>query len=239
MCTSISAGRAAVDGGATLISRNEDCLRGNWNKFLMERPEPEYVANVDIVVSGETWTLGNGMKVPVPANRFRYGGAPDAGATGEASGPVGHQFFYEERGVNACNFGISATNSLSMNDKAAKADPLQPHCLAESIIPTLLLPQATSARHAVDLLAGYMAANGASEANGVLLSDPDEVWYFEIGSHRHWIAVRIPDDAYLVVANQMRVHGVDLDAEDVRHSPGVFEFVSEHGLLEKIGRAHV
>ena len=84
MCTSISAGRAAVAGGATLISRNEDCLRGNWNKYLMDRPAPEYVANKDIVVTDGVWTLGNGMKVPVPDAAYRYGGAPDAGATGEA-----------------------------------------------------------------------------------------------------------------------------------------------------------
>lgn len=46
--------------------------------------------------------------------------------------------------------------------------------------------------------------------------------------------MRIPDDKYLVVSNSMRIHDVDLtDTEHVLSSDGLYDFVIEHGLLEK------
>jgi dipeptidase len=129
---------------------------------------------------------------------------------------------------------VSATNSLSINDKANTADPLLASGgIAESVIPTLILPQAETALEAVELLGQYVEKYGASEVNGVLFGDPEESWYFENGSAHHWIAVRIPTEAYLVVANGMRVHGVDLDDVNVRHSKELFPFIVQHQLLEQ------
>ena len=54
----------------------------------------------------------------------------------------------------------------------------------------------------------------------------------EIGSGHHWIAVRVPDDSYAMVANGLRIHGVNLDSADVLHSPKLLEFVREHKLLD-------
>lgn len=49
----------------------------------------------------------------------------------------------------------------------------------------------------------------------------------------HWIAVKVPDDSYAMIANGLRIHGVDLDAPDVMHSKGLLDFVKQHKLLEK------
>jgi dipeptidase len=138
-----------------------------------------------------------------------------------------------ERGINEKNLAVSATNSLTINPNAAKADPLLASGgIAECVIPTLILPQAETAVEAVRLLGSYVEQYGASEVNGVLFGDPDAVWYFENGSAHHWIAVKVPDDNYLVVANGMRVHGIDLESSDVLCSDGLYEFVVENGLLE-------
>jgi len=231
MCTSIICGKNATADHVVLIARNEDYGSNNWNKYMKFRKEAPYSQEQEI------WKLGNGLQVPVPEHAFSYCSMPDAQGQEEADYAIGDHFLFEARGINEKNVAISATNSLQMNDKASAADPLGKRGMEESIIATLLLPQATSARHAVELLGGYVSEYGASEANGILMSDENEAWYFEIGSRYHWIAVRVPDDSYLVVPNCMRVNGVDLDDTDnVASSDGVYEFVSKNRLLENPDR---
>ncbi len=233
MCTSVAVGRKATKDQVILIARNEDCLNANWNKFLIYRDKPEYLASPNTVQNGQ-WVLGNGLTVPVPDVAYTYSGTPDAGSATEATSAIGNYFFFEERGINEKNFAISATNSLTMNKQATSVDPLVPEAgVIEAVIPTLLLPQAHSAQHAVELLGQYVETHGAGEANGVLLADLNESWYFEIGSGHHWIAVRIPADQYIVVANGMRVHGVDItDTASTRCSDGLFDFACKHKLLD-------
>jgi dipeptidase len=234
MCTSIAVGRDASIDGSLLVARNEDCQRASWNKAMIRRTQPEWLAFPNSVANG-MWTLGNGMRVSVPATSYAYTGMPDASAA------IGNRFLFEERGVNSCDFAISATNSMTTNPAAQAADPFvgdtatgEGAGLAESILPTLLLPQSRCVSHALDLLSGYMETVGASESNGLFLADPSGTWYVEIGSGHHWIAVRVPAGACIAVANALRVHGVDLeDTANVRHSAGLLGFVRDHWLLAK------
>lgn len=236
MCTSILAGRGASADGQVSLARNEDFTRNNWNKHLAYRRLPQYAVPASPSVEDGVWTLGNGLPVPVPARGYAYSAMPDAAGPSEASHAIGDDFFFEERGVNERNVAVSATNSMTANERASAADPFGSTGVAESVIPTLLLPQAESARHGAQLLGEYVTRFGASEPNGVLIGDPDECWYTEIGSARHWVAVRVPDGAYLAVANGMRVHDVDLDSDEVLHSPGLFEFAVRAGLPGRLDR---
>jgi dipeptidase len=229
-------GRGASAGGQVILARNEDFTRNNWNKYLAYRHLPQYAVPGTPSVAEGVWTLGNGLAVPVPARRFAYSAMPDAAGPSEASHGIGDDFFFEERGVNDRNVAVSATNSMATNPKAAAADPFGSVGVAESVIPTLVLPQAESARHGASLLGDHVTRFGAIEPNGVLIGDPDECWYVEIGSARHWVAVRVPDGAYLAVANGMRVHDVDLDSDRVLHSPGLFEFAVRAGLPGELDR---
>lgn len=231
MCTSIMAGKEATAGGVAIVSRNEDFVRNNWNKYLTYRPLPQYKVPGTPSVAGEVWTLGNGMAVPVPEAAHPYSAMPDAAGASEASSGIGDGFYFEERGVNGRNVAVSATNSMTSNERAEQADPFVSPGVAESVIPTLILPQAHTARHGVRLLGSYVEERGAQEPNGVLIADLDECWYVEIGSGHHWIAVRVPGDAYIAVANGMRVHGVDLDADGTLHSAGLFDWVRDNRLL--------
>lgn len=240
MCTSVAFGTAATAGNLLILARNEDFTRPNWNKYLAYRPVPQYALPGTTSVTDGRWTLGNGLVVPVPANSFSYSCMPDAAADTEASHNTSYGYFFEERGVNARNVAITATNSMATNARAAAADPFVAVGIQEAIITTLILPQAETARHGVELLGGYVEQFGASEGNGVLIGDQTECWYVEIGSAHHWIAVRVPDDQYLVVANDMRVHDVDLDAGraagTLMYSDDLFEFVEKYQLLENPDR---
>ncbi|MGM0881691.1 MAG: C69 family dipeptidase [Bacillota bacterium] len=240
MCTSVIAGKKATSDGTTLIARNEDFGINNWNKYMKYRSKPQYSTKNEVDPSTEKmWTLGNGLQVPVPSKSFSYCSIPDAAGNEEAAYSIGDHFYFEERGINECNVAISATNSMGINEKALSADPLVSVGIEESIILTLILPQSESAREAVELLGNYVETYGASEGNGILISDANEVWYFEVGSCHHWIAVRVPEDSYVVIANCMRVHSIDLeDTENVKHSKGLYDFVVQHHLLDNPERNH-
>jgi dipeptidase len=67
---------------------------------------------------------------------------------------------------------------------------------------------------------------------GIALADKHEAWYLENGGGHQWVAVRIPDDAYFVSANQGRIHQVDLgDQQNVMAAPGIAGFARDSGLL--------
>ncbi|OWY38405.1 dipeptidase [Xenophilus sp. AP218F] len=221
-CTSLIVGKQASADGSLMIARNEDYYINNWNKRQVIHPRRE-------AAKDEQLAFKNGLKVPAPKTLYRYTGLMDwNGDTLSGDG------LYEERGVNEFNVAISATNSAQVNPKAAAADPLVESGVIEAAIPSLILPQARTAREGVELLGRYVTQYGAGEGNGVLIADTGEAWYFEIGSGHHWLAYRVPQDGYLVVANGLRLHGIDLhDKDNVIASPGLADFVRKHQLLPK------
>ena len=221
-CTAVAVGKNASASGALIIARNEDFSINNWAKHMVVHPR-------QTIEDGTVWTLSNGLKVPAPKVAYRYTSIADWDAYQHSNdGKV-----FEERGVNEYNVAMSSTTSAEVNDKAKAVDPLVDTGIIEEVMPTLILPQAKSAREAVQLLGHYVEQYGAGEGNGIQFSDKDEIWYMEIGSGHHWMAVRVPDDQYLIMANGLRIHGVDLnDKQNVMASRGVYDFVKKHNLLK-------
>lgn len=219
-CTGLIVGKSASIDGSIMIARNEDFGINNWNKHLAYRPAQKN--------ESETWKLGNGLEVPMPKEFFAYSAIPDWDANTVDS----QSKFYEERGINEYNVAISATTSAEINEKALKVDPLIDDGVIEAIIPTLILPQAKTAKEGVTLLGEYIEKYGAGEGNSLYIADINEVWLVEIGSGHHWIAVKVPDDSYAMIANGLRIHGVNLNSKSVMHSKGLVEFVNQHKLLD-------
>ncbi|MCF7523844.1 C69 family dipeptidase [Levilactobacillus brevis] len=59
----------------------------------------------------------------------------------------------------------------------------------------------------------------------------------EIVSGHHWVAQRIPDDAYAVVANQLAIEDIDFDRpQDFLTSADIRQFVQRHRLNPDGGR---
>lgn len=223
-CTGLIVGKGASSDGSVMIARNEDFGVNNWNKYL------EYRAAQDN--KGSDWKLGNGLVVPMPKHFYAYSAIPDW----DAKSVDNDGRFYEERGINEHNVAISATTSAEVNAKVAKVDPLVKNGVIEAIIPTLILPQAENARHAVELLGHYVETYGAGEGNSLYIADINQAWLFEIGSGHHWIAVKVPDDSYAMIANGLRVHGVNLTSKGVLHSKGLVEFVKNNKLLDSVNK---
>lgn len=219
-CTSFLAGKLATLDGSTLIARNEDNGVAIWPKRTVMHPADE--AREQPFVS-----KGNGFTTLLPEHAVQYSAVPD---NDPSAGDYG------ESGINANNVAMSATESAYTNSRVLGVDPLVADGIAEDAMLTVTLPYVDSARAGIERLGHLVSTAGAAESNGVLFSDTDEVWYMEIVSGHHWVAQRIPDDAYAVVANQLAIEDIDFDSHDFLTSPNLRQFVQEHRLNPDGGR---
>ncbi|PSU89400.1 dipeptidase [Photobacterium kishitanii] len=218
-CTGLIVGKKATIDGSIIIARNEDYEVNNWNKYQVYRPKE--------INTTKLWSLGNGLVVPMPDVLYAYSAMPDWNAKQIAP----KSKYFEERGINQFNVAVSATTSVDINERAQQSDPLVKHGVIEANIPTLVLPQAKTAQQGIELLGSYIEKYGAGEGNSLYIADINQAWLMEIGSGHHWIAVKVPDDSYAMLANGLRIHGINLDSKEVLHSKGLFEFVQLHKLL--------
>ncbi|WEV65688.1 C69 family dipeptidase [Bifidobacterium sp. ESL0764] len=114
----------------------------------------------------------------------------------------------------------SVASSSHIAEAVAGARREIPGGIGEEDIITLVLPYVRSAREGVKRLGGLLERYGTYEANGVSISDGDEVWYLEsIGGH-HWIARRVPDDCYAAIPNQLGLDHFDLVEALAEPKPG-------------------
>jgi dipeptidase len=127
---------------------------------------------------------------------------------------------------------MSATETITSNPRVLAADPLveyvaargtagspdyepeRPGGIGEEDMVTLVLPYMESARDGVLRMGALLEQYCTYEMNGIAFQDADEIWWMEtIGGH-HWIARRVPDDAYVTMPNQLGIDRFDLaDAE--------------------------
>lgn len=134
--------------------------------------------------------------------------------------------------INEHNVCLMGGENLLMdrNDRAAQADPLVENGVAGGIR-FIALTQSRTARECVERIGRYYTEYGNKFPCAVGVFDTEEAWYIEGGGGSTWLAVRVPDDCYLVQSNGYRINEVDWDdTENMMCSPGLKEFVIEKGL---------
>ncbi|WP_203649225.1 C69 family dipeptidase [Secundilactobacillus yichangensis] len=215
-CTSVLVGKNASIDGSVMIARNDDT-------FLPLTPQRFYMHQPAETEGKILQSTQNGFEAPLPKNAVRYQATPNV--------EVDKVGLYEESGINAHNVAMSATESVYGNPNALAFDPLVEDGMAEDTMQTMVLPVITSARNGVQVLGELIKKYGSPEGNGVLFADKDEAWYMEIVTGHHWVAQRVPDDAFVITANQVAIRTVDFDDPDnFMYSDGIQAFVSEHHL---------
>ena len=236
-CTTILVGKNASYDGSTLVARNEDSSNGVFEPKRMRVVHPDEQPRVYTSVLSH-------LTVELPDNPMRYTSVPDV--------VPGHGI-WAEAGFNELNVGMSATETLTTNERVRGADPLvdyvpakgnegedgyvpaQPGGLGEEDMVTLVLPYAKSARDGVRILGELLERYGTYENNGIAFSDVDEIWWLEtIGGH-HWMARRVPDDVYVVMPNQLGLDMLDLDDALGEQK----DFICSADLREFINRYHL
>lgn len=206
-CTTILVGKKASCDGSTMIARNDDSGAGHFTpkKFVVVRPEDQPKVYQSVI---------SHVKVELPENPMRYTAVPNA-LEGEG--------IWAASGVNEAGVGMTATETITSNPRVLGADPLvvyqpaedgkeeAPGGIGEEDIVCLVLPYIHSAREGVKRLGSLLEQYGTYEMNGIAFQDPDEIWWLEtIGGH-HWMARRVPDEAYVVMPNQLGIDSFDLE----------------------------
>lgn len=197
-CTSMIVGKNASIDGSIMIARNEDS-KSSWPKNYVIHARKDF-SNPQNFSSND-----NGFKMPLPKMRAKYSATP------EWTDKFG---LFEENGFNEYGVAMSATESTYTNDLALGADPLEKDGIGEEAMVTVVLPYVKTAREGVARLGQIVEHYGTSESNGILFADQDEAWYMETGGGHRWVAQRIPDDSYAVIANQSAIQEIDFDDPD-------------------------
>lgn len=236
-CTTILVGKNASWDGSTIIARDDDSGSGRYDPKRLVTVHPDdqprhYRATISHV------------EIDLPDDPCRYTIAPNV---------LPNRGVLAEAGVNIHNVCMSATETIAVNERVLAADPMvvfkpaqgnpddagyvpeQPGGIGEEDIITLVLPYVSTAREGVLRLGELLETYGTYEANGIAISDVDEIWYVEtIGGH-HWIARHVPDDCYAAIPNQLGIDDFDLDdafGEQREHmcSADLVEFIAAHHL---------
>lgn len=214
-CTSILIGRSASTDGSVMIGRNEDS-KASWPKHFVVHPAQTFSETQQFKSKDNSFTM------PLPKTAMRYTATP------EWTTKYG---LFEEDGINEANVAMSATESAYSNALVLAADPLVADGIQEEAMVTVVLPYVTSAREGVQRLGKLVETYGTAETNGILFADLHEAWYLETGAGHQWVAQRIPDDGYAVVANQLAIQQIDFtDHDNFMFADGIEDFVQQHHL---------
>lgn len=213
-CTTIIVGKNVSADGSILVGRNVDAGAGN---------HPIHFIKHAALAKGFTFqSVQSKFSYQMPDGLLSYTGLPDFDGKSQS---------YEEAGFNSAGISMSATETINSSDKALAADPYVKDGLTESEVTSVILPQIKSARQGVELLGHIIDTQGSGEGFGIVFADKNEAWYLENGAGHQWVAVRIPDNAYFVSANQGRIREIDLkDTQNVMTSKGLVDFAVKNKL---------
>ena len=183
-CTTLLVGKKASYDGSTMTARNEDSGSTGFTAKKMTVVHPEQQPKVYRSVLSH-------VEIPLPENPMRYTAMPNANPK---------EGIWGAAGVNSANVSMTATETLTSNERVLAADPMVrlipaegdkaeiPGGIGEEDMVTLVLPYIGSAREGVLRLGALLSQYGTYEMNGIAFQDADEIWWLEtIGGH-HWIA---------------------------------------------------
>lgn len=202
-CTTLLVGKKASNDGSTMIARSEDA-QFEPKKMVVVNPGQQpriYKSKISHVT------------IELPKNPMRYTANPNAS---------NHEGIWAANGINEANVGMSATETISTNQRVLGADPYVVYVpkkgknkeiiggIGEEDFVTIVLPYIKSAREGVLRLGSLLEKYGTYESNGIAFNDENEVWWLEtIGGH-NWMAKRIKDDEYAIIPNWMGIDNFDL-----------------------------
>lgn len=203
MCTTILVGKGASYDGSTLVARIEDSSAGMFKakKFIVVEPKDQPISYKSVRTDCE---------IELPKNPMRYTCLPNVKKWRGVWGACG---------VNEKNVSMTATETITSNERVLGADPLiefEPYILkkggiGEEDFVVITLPYVSTAKEGAKRLGSLIEKYGTYESNGIAFQDENDIWWFEtIGGH-HWIARRVPDDVYVVMPNQFGLDHFDFE----------------------------
>lgn len=231
-CTGVYVGSEVSANGSSYMGRSEDI--GDLYGKIFGVAEAKQIPEGAIYKDAYGFQMDY-QKVGYPKQTYAYTYVKDSPAyeetmLDEAGKPIGEA--YGEAGQNEKGVSITATVSTKYNEKAEAADPLVETGFCEISMTSLILGGAATAKEGVDLMAAIIDEYGAGECNSIMISDPNETWYFEIVSGHQYAAVKLPADKVSVQPNIMLLGVIDVnDTENVVASDDLVTLAKENDFL--------
>ncbi|MGT2771706.1 C69 family dipeptidase [Streptococcus marimammalium] len=222
-CTTILVGKNASYDGSTMIARTEDSQNGEFTPkhFVVFNKEDQPKKYHSVLSSFE---------MSLDETPMCYTAVPDA---------LRKDGLWAAAGINEENVAMSATETITTNSRVLGADPLVSSGVGEEDMVTLVLPYIHSAREGVERLGKILEEFGTYESNGIAFSDVNEIWWMETVGGHHWIARRVPDNAYVTNPNQLGIDYFEFNNPDhFLYSSGLREFIKENHLELNYSHEH-
>jgi len=242
-CTVIMVAKDASVDGSTMTTHTCDCgtCDWTWGHILAADHKPGSTRKVYHINQYKTWPPKEGLKWELYKKDF----------TGLEIPEIPHTFAYHrgmfgymnENQVAISESTIGTVRKLVNNTPAAKFDI--------TMLTLIAMERSKTAREAIKVMgeAGEKYGYGFNDDGEMLaVSDPNEVWIFEImpagplwapetgKPGAVWCAQRIPDDNVSVCPNESRIGEIDLNNKDFyMASPNVISLAVEQKLYDPAG----
>lgn len=183
-CTTVIVGKNATFDGSVLLAHNEDW--GEYPVALRWTPRETHAV-------GDVIQLHGGQTVPQVAETFAFL-SPAATCNG----------------IN--EFQVMITDNTGSCRKEIVRSPTG---IDMDELVAITLQQSRTSREAIETMGrlidrcGYKSIDGP-DGDIFSVADPKEGWWMEVTSSGQWVAQRVPDDAFVIIANQFRISTVDL-----------------------------
>jgi dipeptidase len=137
----------------------------------------------------------------------------------------------QEGGLNEYQLGVNYGTATDLDPAVLAADPYAKKGYGGEMW-DLILQQCSTAQQALTLLQTMANTKGfsAGAAGSFGFGDANEVWLFELLGGHHWVAQRVPDNAFLAHPNMLTVRQVNLaDTANFRGSSDLQSFAQSIG----------
>ena len=215
-CFMLMVGKKASADGSVMIAHNND-LTGS---------EASLLEMVDSTVTADSLYFSTGLKIPAFKHNYKMlilrivegFSEGDAVAINENMVAIGG-------GVALGGDRDSITASSDTLISKGLTGGVRYHALRN----------VKSAREYVSLIGSLYTKYGVSYPSGISIADTSEIWYLESGGGKMWAAVRVPDDACMVVTNGYRIGKISFnDRNNFITSPGLPDFCRNNKLVDSM-----
>jgi dipeptidase len=236
-CTVVIVGKDASTDGSVMTTHTCDCGVCDWTFRLVPAADHEPGAKRKIyhINQFHTWPPSQGLKWDIYKNDFTGLEIPEVSHT--------HAYIHGMFGYMNDQQVAFGESTIGCRDKMENPTPSAKFDI--TMLTLIGMERASTAREAIKIMGelGEKYGYGHTDSGEMLaVSDPDEVWIFEImpvgplwtpesgTPGAVWCAQRVPDDHVSVCPNESRIGEINLDDPDqFMASPNVISFAVDQG----------